>query len=330
MTAGPLPKLYAVADDGDSWGTDRRRYDRILGEFKPRGPARIVERGPVRTILETRAGYGSSMAVIQTIFHPSWPVVELRLRLAWNEAGARLKLGFPTSFRDAGGLFCEVPGGAVKRPADGDEHVHGRWCLAEGEIDGRPASFGVAHSGLHGVSFDAGEIRLSVLRGSAYCHERGFKLGPERAWKRADQGVHDIRLALTAGRPADLKRALPGLADWLSAPPAVYAHLPFGASAALGTEERSRDESAIASFLSISPTGIRLLACKKAEEGDALILRLQEANGRRTAARVSTVGPDSRGSKPVRIAAAFAPFEIRTYRIERTGRVRAVDPIRED
>ncbi len=346
MTAGPLPKLYVVADDGDSWGTDHRRYDRILGEFKPRGPARIVERGPVRTILESLVGCGSSSAVIQTVFYPSWPVVELRLRIAWNEAGARLKLGFPTSFRAAGGLFCEVPGGAVMRPADGDEHVHGRWCEAEGKIDGGPAAFGVAHTGLHGVSFAAGEIRLSALRGSAYCHERGFKLGRERAWKYADQGRHEIRLALTAGGPEEVRRALPGLADWLSAPPAVYAHLPFGESAALETAGerlagrngastgsssggRPSSDEANAPFLSILPAGIRLLACKKADEGRALILRLQEATGRKTPARVSIIGPDGHGSGPIRIAAAFAPFEIRTYRIERTGRFRAVDPIRE-
>ncbi len=324
MTAGPFPMLHVMEDDGDSWGTGRRRYDRILGEFKPGRPARIVERGPVRTILESVTRYKNSSVLIQTIFYPSWPVVELRLRIQWNEAGARLKLGFPTSFRAAGGLCCEVPGGAVVRPADGDEYVHGRWCLAEGPLDGRPAAFGVAHAGLHGVSFAEGEIRLSVLRGSAYCHERGFALGTERVWKRADQGVHDIRLALTVGSPMDVRRSLPGLADWLCAPPAVYAHLPFG-PAESGRAARETASDASAPLLSVSTPGLRLLACRRSEDGQALIVRLQESTGRKTKASISFASAGSRRAEGDGFEAAFAPFEIRTYRLERSGRFRCVE-----
>ncbi len=347
MLAGPVPRLLAVEDDGDSWGTDRWSYSRILGEFKPAGMARIVERGPVRTIVETKAAYKSSRIVQQTIFYPSWPVVELRLRVQWNETKTRLKLGFPTAFGDAAGIFCEVPGGAVIRPADGQEHVHGRFCLAEGVSDGAKAAFGIAHIGLHGVSFQKGEIGLSVLRGSAYCHEQGFKLGPERAYKFADQGVHDIRLALTAGSPDEVRRVLPGLADWLSAPPAVYAHLPFGKvtaggepvpngclapanSAELGASEGpSKGDAVPASMIAIAPPNIRLLACKRSDDGKALVIRLQESAGRKTKARLSVAPPDGKRSDPIVIESAFSPFEIKTLRVERSGRWRSVDLIEE-
>ncbi len=347
MLAGPAPRLLVVEDDGDSWGTDRWSYGRVLGEFKPAGMAKIVERGPVRTIVETKSAYKSSRVFQQTIFYPSWPVVELRLRVQWNEAKMRLKLGFPTAFGDAAGIICEVPGGAVLRPADGQEHVHGRFCLAESVSEGAKAAFGIAHIGLHGVSFKKGEIGLSVLRGSAYCHEQGFKLGPERAYKYADQGVHDIRLALTAGSPDEVRRVLPGLADWLSAPPAVYAHLPFGKAAADGesmpmpngslapldsTETGepgapANRDAVHASMIAMAPPNIRLLACRRSEDGKALVIRLQESVGRKTKACLSVAPPDGKHSGPIVIESEFSPFEIKTLRVDRSGRWRSVNLI---
>ena len=243
--------------------------------------------------------------------------------------------------------MCEVPGGAVTRPADGQEHVHGRWCLAEGVADGSRTAFGIAHVGLHGLDFKSGEIRLSALRGSAYCHEQGFKLGPERAYKFADQGVHEIRLAVTAGSPEEVRRILPGLADWISAPPAVYAHLPFGRmgdavgaaveDANLKGDRKFKtlargDSSAVGrdeSLLKIPSPNIRLLACKRSEDGKALIIRLQESIGRKTMASFVVAPPSGKGTDPIKIESAFLPFEIKSFRVERSGRWQSVDLIEE-
>ena len=333
--AGPLPRMLAVEDGGDSWGTGLWSYDRIAGEFRPRGRSRIVERGPVRTIIECDWGWKGSRIVSRTIFHPSWPVVELRLRVHWNQERKRLTLAFPTAFKKADGVLCEVPGGAVIRPAGGQEHVHGRWCLAEGSLGGERVSFGIAHVGLHGIDFQGGEIRLSVLRSPAYCHEQGFKLAPGRAYRFADQGVHDIRLALTAGPPEDIRRILPGLADWLSAPPAVYAHLPFGRGAYKKTASRDEARSdprrggTDRSLIRISAPNIRLLSCRRSTDGKALVLRLQESSGRRTTARFLVARPQREDAPMAEFESAFAPFEIKTFRLEGSGRHRLVDLIEE-
>ena len=94
----------------------------------------------------------------------------------------------------------------------------------------------IAHNGLHGFDFDGQEVRLSVLRRAAYCHERGYGLenGPYR--KFMDIGVHDIRLAIwedSAGLSPEVSsnQALPGpssVAEWLITPPLVWPHLPIG------------------------------------------------------------------------------------------------------
>jgi alpha-mannosidase len=317
-----LPFLaLLVDDDGDSWGADRWSYRDVEDVFKPQGPGRLIENGPVRSITEYVLSARRSRITVQLITYVDWPVLDLRLRVQWNEARKRLKLAFPTGLKGES-LFCEVPGGAVMRPADGQEHVHGRWCVAEDSFRGKRRAFGIAHAGLHGLDFLNGEIRLSVLRSAAYCHEQGFKIGPGAERKYADQGVHDVRLALLTGDPAEVRPALPGLADWLAAPPAVYAHLPFGTfgkkSAAAAVSKMEAPESAI----DIRPAGVRLLALKRSWDGRALIVRLQETLGKRTSGRIKIAGAGD-------IRAELDPFEIVTLRIDRTGGVREVGLIEE-
>lgn len=131
---------------------------------------------------------------------------------------------------------------------------------------------------------------------------------------------------------------MPGLADHLAAPPAAYSHLPYDARNAAPAE----------TLLSVKPANIRLLACKQSWDGQALIVRLHEAAGRMTKAELSVAGRSGPGDRPglvrgkrrpakkdrgqlqVTVPLAFAPFEIKTLRIEKDGRATAVRLIEED
>jgi alpha-mannosidase len=232
--------------------------------------------------------------------------------------------------------------------------VHGRWLVVEGQARGtvhsgdgpssrrtarnlaaRYLAIGIASSGQHAFDFRAGEIRLSVLRASAYCHERGFDLDPSAGtrtsgpcpsgWKFADIGVHEFRLLVTAGVPASVKAMMPGLADHLAAPPATYAHLPYDADRAPAVEP----------LLSTKPSSVRLLACKLSLDGDALVVRLQEAVGKKTKAELKVRaaaagrGPHGRANPEVHVPLEFAPFEIKTLRVGKDARWQAVRMIEE-
>lgn len=302
---GPAPQPLVIVDDGDSWGTDCWSYRKIAGEFRLMRAPKVVEDGPVRTITESAFEYRRSRIVIQAVAYPDWPVLEWRLRIRWNEERRRLKLALRTAI-DAPSILAEVAGGAVVRPADGEEHVHGRWLCLEGRISGRPAALGLVNSGQPGFDYRAGEIRLSVLRSAAYCHERGFTPGASPARKVSDIGEHEVRLFLIAGEPEDVRRRLPGLADRMSAPPFALAHLPIGRGVDI------RDE-----VLSLEPANIRLSALKRSDDGRALVVRLHEGAGRTTLGtlRVASARP---------IALKFKPYEIKTIRIERSGAWREV------
>ena len=311
LLSGPLLRPLVMEDDGDAWGADRWRYRTPAGEFIHRQDRMIVlGRGPIRTVTESIFEYGKSTVVVHTIEYPGTPLKEFRLRIQWNESRKRLKLSIPTRLT-SGRLFCEVPGGAIHRPTDGDEHVHGRWCMISGDVEGRTSAVGVAHTGLHGLDCLNGELRLSVLRSAAYCHEQGFALGAVPFRKFMDQGTHDVRLFVVTGSPDEVVRLLPGLADRLSAPPLVFAHLPAGSK---NTEMR---------WCEVSDPTVCIRAIKRSWDGRALIVRLHEAIGRTTRATL-LVRP---GSKKIRLS--FRPFEIKTIRIARGGSWRAVDPIAE-
>ncbi|MEW5902130.1 MAG: glycoside hydrolase family 38 C-terminal domain-containing protein, partial [Acidobacteriota bacterium] len=317
-----------------------------------KGSVRAIEKGSVRTITEAVFAYKKSRIVFHTIAYSSWSALEFRLRVQWNEERVMLKLAVPTVFRP-GTLICEVPGGAIERPADGEEHVFGRWALIEGEIKGKRTALAVACSGPHGLDFKAGELRLSVLRSAAYCHERGFKLGKYPTRKYMDQGVHDVRFLVTAGDAQDVRSRITALADWLNSPPYALAHLPLGKfgrgeeqgkkRGAEQPEEGSVEQEAqekkqqntsglfigfanragSVEVLSLSPSSIRLSACKRSLDGRALIVRLHETSGRASTANLVFKIP------AISMPLQFSPYEIKAVRLERSGAFREVNLISE-
>ena len=339
VLSGPLLEPLFIKDEGDSWGTGCWAYRDVIGRFRLEpGSLKIIEKGPVRTITESVLTYKKSRIVFHAVGYPAWPVLECRLRVHWNEERAMLKLAVPTAFH-SGRLLCEVPGGGIYRPADGQEHVFGRWALIEGEagsVRGRTA-LAVVGSGPHGIDLKNGELRISALRSAAYGHERGFKLAESPARKYMDQGVHEMAFLVTAGEAEKVRRTVSSLADWLSAPPYALAHLPLGemrdgADGAGEMEERSRakgvgdrelSEEQEISLLTLSPQNIRLTACKPSWDGQALVLRLHETSGRATSAELTIF-------QPLRVInLGFQPFEIKTLRLERSGAWREADLISE-
>jgi alpha-mannosidase len=338
VLAGPLLEPLVIRDEGDSWGTGVFAYRAVRGRFRLEpGSLKVIEKGSVRTITESVLSFKGSRVVFHTIGYPAWPVLEFRLRVHWNEERAMLKLAVPTRLRD-GRLLCEVPGGAIVRPGDGEEHVFGRWALIEAEGKGRRAGLAVVGCGPHGLDFKDGELRVSVLRSAAYCHERGLKLAEHPARKHMDLGVHEMRFLVTAGEAEKVRASVSALADWLSAPPFALAHLPFGGFTVGGSDGREesrkgaggirsgtgeRSDEGANSLLALSPENIRLVACKRTWDGKALVLRLHETSGRFTAAELTIF-------QPLRvIPLEFNPFEIKTLRIEPTGAWREADLIAE-
>ena len=210
-------------------------------------------------------------------------------------------------------------GGAIFRPDDGQEHVHGRWFCLEGTVDGDKTALAVINNGQHGLDFEDSEIRLSVLRSAAYCHEQGFKLEKFPSRKYMDQGIHSIKLLLTTGHPEEILTSVSGLADWLCAPPVVYAQFPGGSI----TTKTISNYKKTNNLFDIYPGKIRVLACKPANNKKSLIIRLQETINQATKAGLKLT------NQSITIKLDFKPHEIKTIKIEAGGKWSEVDLINE-
>jgi hypothetical protein len=68
-----------------------------------------------------------------------------------------------------------------------------------------------------------------------------------------------------------------------------------------------------------------MLSCRPSADGKALLVRVQEALGWKTPAKIALARVSGAENKPITIQARFRPFEIKTIRVERSGRWRETD-----
>jgi alpha-mannosidase len=312
LLAGKGVQLLVIEDLADSWGMEEWSYRKVLGSFSVvPGSCRVVEEGAVRRITETKLEFGKSTMTLRTIAYAAFPFVELRFRIQWNEWRKRLKLAIPTIYK-VPSILCETPGGAIVRPADGQEQLQGRWMIIHDDSPKPHDGLAVINSGQYGFDVQDGEIRISLLRSPLYCFERTFPLDQARHQTAMDQGVHELRVLLMPGQPAELREAVNGLADWISAPPSVYPHYPIGESAV-----------SVENLLHVSTRSVRLLACKQSWDATGLILRIQEVMGNGGGADIQLTRPE------ISIRLNFKPFEIKTVKVERVGGWKEVEMVEE-
>ncbi len=188
-----------------------------------------------------------------------------------------LRVVFPLAFKDPS-FRCHVPFDAVERPTDGQEVPAQRWvdvtdgracqCGPGGARRTGRAGVALLNDTKYGHSFEKGELRLTLLRSS---------YGPDIY---PDQGLHRIRYSLFP-HEGDWKAGVWAEADDFNTP-ALATEPP---SAALGAARATRP--AEDSLISLEPANVTLSGLKESEEGDELVARIVEVEGRETEAALT-------------------------------------------
>ncbi|TMD27311.1 MAG: alpha-mannosidase, partial [Chloroflexi bacterium] len=219
-------------------------------------------------------------------------VVRFETVVDWHERHKILKVAFPVSVTAREAVY-EVQFGHVMRPTHFEdsraramfEVCAQRWAdLGDGD-------YGVAllNDCKHGYDIHDGVMRLSLLR------------APTHPDPNADQGSHEFNYALMP-HPGDFRQAgvieaAENLNNLLGTPP---------------------------SLVSVDTPQVRVEAIKRAEDSDAVIVRLYEAWGRRCRARVSTSIAHSRISvcdllerdrAETSLELEFRPFQVVTLKM---------------
>jgi alpha-mannosidase len=316
------------AANADPWGMGLRGFRQTAGRFRLMtgrtaawltaagdetvAPVRVVEDGPVRTVVESLFVHGHSYICQRYKICRTDPEVELETRVLWNEKDRMLKLRVPTSWPDSVCLG-QVVFGREELAANGDESVSQKWQAVVSR--GRGLALTVINDRTYGSDFLNGELRLSLLRSAAYAADPGslerLRSG-DRFIPRQDQGEHVFRFWIRGGPAEERLAAVDREALARNEVPMALSFFPPG------TGRKCRAAAVL------EGEAVQMTALKKAEDGDDLVIRLFEPTGRPRTAILSLPWAEARTE--VRLEA----FEIKTLRYEaRSGRFRETNLLEE-
>ena len=315
---GPL-QLVAMQDFAHAWGGEYNATFNVpyspftalsaaeVGNFTgmegKTGPAlRLIASGPVWTTVECLVGWQHTRAALRFTFYAALPQIDVDVRLYMAARLKMIKLVLPLNLGNASTVrtVCEVPYGDAVRVMDGLENPYTRWLRLESDT----VTVGIANNGQSGFDVSAdGLVGLSLSRGAVHCswiEEAG--LDPAKSYTYMDQGQIDTRFRLLANsdRTQLAGDLLIGALELNQPLERFYAYHPTTAPAGASADP--------APFLSVEPATVVLGALKKADTGEALIIRLVETAGQAVTATVRFDGNEAR-------TIAFEPYQIRTFRV---------------
>ena len=266
-------------------------------------PLRIVEEGPICTVVEAMFVCGPSVIVRHYLFGKRDGSFEIRDRILFNHKDQLLKLDVPLGFEPMESI-SEAPYSAVRRQPTRrfEERTNQRWVV----VRGREGYVAALNNGSCAHSLTKSHLCLNILRSPAYASMRvtpGDVWGDNRFLPRHDQGEHEVAFKFLFGRRF-VEREVTQVSTAFNAVPYYQVFYPDGRSRRGGA---LRD---LAGSIQVDAANVQIAALKKAERGNALIVRLQEVGGRATECRVIVKGCrqrprieiDAYGLKTVRLA----------------------------
>ena len=314
MLAASACGCLVMQDDADSWGMRTHSFREEIGAFSLLSPTRsaafsgssqqtlpavrVVESGPVRTVIEAVFGFGDSFLCQRYLVPAAGTEIGLELRLFWNEKDRMAKLAIPLPL-GIGHALGQTAFGAQRLRLDGTEAVAQKW-LAVVSDNGESALTVVLTDG-YGLDICERELRLTLLRSSAYAGHpiEGRPIVPDdRFIPRFDQGERLFRFWLNAARPSDRLAAIEREALAKHEAPVALSFSPHG-----------EGDPASAPVL-FESSSVVMSAFKRAEDGNGYIARLFEPTGQ--SRRVTLRFPLADRSVSVEMGA----WEVRTFRCD--------------
>jgi alpha-mannosidase len=274
LAAGARGNVLQIFEDYpnfyDAWDVDRFTLQHPV-DMTTLDELVVTERGPNRASARMTRSFGDSR-VTQTISLSAGSTrLDFSTAVDWHESRRLLKVAFPVDIRSHRATY-EIQYGHVERPT----HTNTSWDLARFEVcaqrwaDLSEAGYGVAllNDCKYGYDIQGNVMRLSLLRAPGW---------PDPL---ADRGTHHFTYALLPHN-GDLRDG--GVVE-----SGYELNVPLRA---VRTPSHAGERARRASFLRVDRPGVVIDAVKKAEDTDAIVVRLYEAWGRRGPARLTCAAP---------------------------------------
>lgn len=304
-------RAVIIDDPSDTWSHDVKTFSREIGSFN-NATVKILESGPLRSIVRVISNYGASSLTIDWILYAGIRAVESKVTLNWHERLKMLKFSFPVNIESPVATY-ETPYGFINRPVNGDEDPGQRWIDLTGTTSGTTYGLAVVNDAKYGYNVDGNDMRISVARSAVYAHHnpRILDMNAEHIWQ--DQGMHTFRMLLVPHKDTWQKSNIVRQAEeFLSPPIVIFQGIHGGSMPKAG------------SFLSVDKENIIVSAIKQSETGADLILRCVETSGIETSATLDL------GFVNRKWTGNFRPCEIKSLRLNaRTGDIREVNLLEE-
>ena len=276
-------QLAAYDDSFNPWGLERkikgRRPFRLMTDAEGSAfsglkymapPIRVIEDGPVRTVVEALFTMHGSDAYVRYLLPKKGAEFDVEAGVYWNEKEMYLKLEMESALENP--RFVGQVMFGEDTLYSGEEVVSQRYlALADAS-----RAVSVMGDGGYGSSLRGNRLGLTVLRSAAHsaAHCKDLRaLEETRFVARMDQGERIFHWRVSAGSP-DLMKGIANRALQYNEKPYVFSFNPSGAG--------KKPEKA----LLIDNPAVAVSAFKKAESGRGYILRLYEADGAAQTARV--------------------------------------------
>jgi alpha-mannosidase len=303
-------------DNEDPWGSNAKSFREKVGQFAlmdgetarrfsgiqaALDPVRVIEDGPVRSVVEAVFAYGDSKICQRYKLPKQGTEVEIEIIVFWNEKSRMLKLSVPTTLREPGTRYLgQVAFGVEALAKDGREVVAQKWTGLFAAAPEGP-SLSCINEGLYGSDCNDGEIRLSLLRSAAYSslpiYDRPL-MAQDRYTGRIDQGERHFHFWFNTGPVEERLSILDREALGHNEKPFALSFFPAG------TGEKSLP------VLTLDDKVVQLSAFKKALDGEEdYIVRLFEPTGQ---ARSTTIKSEFLGLSKV---VELQPFEVKTFKV---------------
>ena len=288
-------------DQSDTWSHNVFSFRDEIGRFVATS-VRLLEQGPVRSVVRVTSEYGQSHLVQDFALYTDLDYVEVNAQVDWHEQWKVLKLRFPINalFHHA---TAEIPYGSIERFANGEEDPCQSWVDVSGSSRDTDEPYGVSIINDSKYSYDVfvRDIGMTVLRSPIYAHHDPLVPEPDRMYSFIDQGVQRFRYAI-----------YPHQRGWEEAQTVQRAaELNQRPYALIGTYHPNGTLPQIDTFVVVDQPNVVVAALKQAEDGDDLILRCYESTKTATAAMIRLPHWERT------IEASFRPGEIKTFRIPR-------------
>lgn len=281
VAKGGMRAIVTDETDCDTWAHDKFDLGSECGEFTLKD-MKVIECGDVCATLRVTSVYNRSELIRDYTLTADGDELSVRGEVDFREEHRALKLTFPA--RDK--LVCEVPFGSIERKLCEGEEPFGKW-FASGNL-------GVANDCKHGYDSTEDSVRMTILRGAIFADHFGDR---DDRCRYLDRGPHKFAYSIFAyGGKADAHRR------------AAVLNMPLRQ---IGETFHRGPLPLVFSGFSSDCENVVFTAAKTAEDSDSAVVRLFEAEGKRSKTHVNLLGKQ--------IETDIAPYAVKT--VDENGRI---------